>query len=114
MFCYIQEMETDPLRPIRTNLIRSNQESSGEMFIECVTSDGLFTQECGVSFHSRSGEVELFVDRRLVHSRDGRSFLEAKKSSSDGSWTRVVLPQEPIYGSSIVEVATSKIRESLT
>jgi hypothetical protein len=108
-------MEDNDPSLIRANVHEPNQasEKSGDMYIECNTSEGLFSQECGVSFSSRSGEVELFVDRRLIHSQDGREFLEARKSSSDASWTRVVLPQEPITGSSIVEVPTNKVRDRL-
>jgi hypothetical protein len=84
-----------------------------KMFIECTTSDGLFTEECGVAVQSRSGTVELFVDKRLIHSSGGSTFLETKKSSDNGAWTRVVLPQEPFAGSSIIEVARAQVRERL-
>ena len=85
-----------------------------KMYLECTTSEGLFSSEYSVDVASKLGTVSLFVDKDLVHKCGEQAYLEVETTSSKDDWTRVVLPQEPLSGTPVVEVRTTKLSSILS
>ncbi len=83
-----------------------------DFWLQCVTSQGLFPNECAVSTNTVDGDtVTFFADKAFIErpDREGPNSVRVRAASTDANRYHVILPADPFESSNNIVVSSDQI-----